>query len=176
MRRFVYSSNPEPELHAGDEAGGRGVEAAVRAAALPGGGGRGGGGAQPHQHRPRLQLPPVLATPAAPVGTCHHKDASYSLIGGSQTQIVIITHKLFIHVGCSFLTLLLVSFKVLVCRCWYVMYQKIMLTLTGNVISYPAVLCVAVWPSHQSWMIFWLNNTCYLTSPDTTSLIVDQNE
>ena len=78
------------------------MEAAVRAAALPGGGGRGGGGAQPHQHRPRLKLPPVLATPAAPapVGTCHHNDASYSLIGGSQTQVVIVTHKLFIHVRC----------------------------------------------------------------------------
>ena len=102
MRRFVYSSNPEPELHAGDEAGGRGVEAAVRAAALPGGGGRGGGGAQPDQHRPRLKLPPVLATPAAPAAdTCHHKDASYSLIGCGQTQVVIVTHKLFIHVRCS---------------------------------------------------------------------------
>ena len=27
-------------------------------------------------------------------------DASYSLIGGSQTQVVIVTHKLFIHVRC----------------------------------------------------------------------------
>ena len=42
--------------------------------------------------------------------------------------------------------------------------------------SSATVLCAAVWPSHQSWMIFWLNNTCYLTSPDTNSLIVDQNE
>ena len=99
-RRFVDSSNPEPELYAGDEAGGGGGEAAVWAAALPGGGGRGGGGAQPHQHRPRLQLPPVLTAPAAAavVDRFHHNDASYSLIGGSQTQVVIVTHKLFIHV------------------------------------------------------------------------------
>ena len=34
------------------------------------------------------------------VDTCHHEDASYSLIGGGQTQVVIVTHKLFIHVRC----------------------------------------------------------------------------